>query len=1016
MHPLVLLLALAQSPPSDQADRAPAIQALLAAARSEGDPARGAAVFASARHACISCHRVGASGGSVGPELTAITTELAPEVIAESLLWPAARVREGYASTAVATADGRLLQGYRRAETDDRLELLEPTSGQVLTLHKSEIEESRDAGTLMPEGLLAAMTDAERADLVRFLLDLKGPDSPAVAALAAHSHLPAAFEPDRAPLDPAAWPSRAHPVNRDRIYDFYAKEADHFAPMHPVPSILPAFPGMDGGRLGHWGNQNEETWKDDRWNRSDLGRVMSGVFRGAGLVVPKAVCVRLGERGDVSACFNPETLQFEAVWTGGFLRLGDVRHGIMDGLILDGTRLPSPEPIPHPGPVRYQGFYRHGDRVLFAYSIDGVDYLDAPWAEDGQFTRVVAPAATHPLAHLTRGGPARWPQELVTNGSLGTTRPFAVDTIAPPFDNPWKALLFFGDHDFLPDGDALLATIQGDVWRVSGLDGDLAEVRWRRVASGLHQPLGLVVSPSDGDPYVLGRDQITRLRDLDGDGEYDFHENFCNLYQTSPGGHDFICGLQRDAAGRFYTASGPQGILRVASDGSRVDVLATGFRNPDGLGLTPDGALTVPSSEGEWTPASMVSEVKVGGHYGYGGPRDLDTPPDLPLVYIPRGIDNSSGGQAFIDDDRFAGLKGQMVHLSFGAGTAFLLLRDRVDGQPQGALVPLPVEFRSGAHRARLRRQDGQLYVSGMAGWGTYTTDDGCFQRVRYAGGPVRLPTEIHAHANGVLVRFSDPVDPAVAGQPDSHFAQAWNYRYSPGYGSLELSARHPDTPGHDPIRVTAAHVLDDGRSVFLEMPELQPVNVLHLRLRPDSGPATEAFATVHRLRPDFTGYPGYTPREKVIAAHPILADMVALRTPPRPNPHQAPIPGARPITVEAGKNLSFVPRVLTVRAGEAIELNFVNPDAVPHNWTLIRPGSLARVGDLVNKLVAEPDAARRHYVPASDDVLAYTDITRPSDRFKIYFRAPEAPGRYPYLCTFPGHWMVMNGELVVEP
>ena len=81
-------------------------------------------------------------------------------------------------------------------------------------------------------------------------------------------------------------------------------------------------------------------------------------------------------------------------------------------------------------------------------------------------------------------------------------------------------------------------------------------VRWRRFASGLHQPLGLVVA--DGKVYVLGRDQITRLHDLDGDGEADFYECVSNAYTTSPAGHDFICGLQRDAAGRFYTVSGPR--------------------------------------------------------------------------------------------------------------------------------------------------------------------------------------------------------------------------------------------------------------------------------------------------------------------------------------------------------------------------------------------------------------------------------------------------------------------------
>src|SRR4029079_14253023 len=171
-------------------------------------------------------------------------------------------------------------------------------------------------------------------------------------------------------------------------------------------------------------------------------------------------------------------------------------------------------------------------------------------------------------------------------------------------------LLFIGDHDFLPDGSALLCTMTGDVWRLTGLDGDLKNVTWRRFAAGLHQALGLVVA--EGKIYVLGRDQITRLTDLNRDGEADFYECFSNKLLTSPAGHDFICGLARDKEGRFITASGKQGLIRISADGRQVETLATGFRNPDGLGLLPDDCITVPCSEGDWTPASMICLVKPG--------------------------------------------------------------------------------------------------------------------------------------------------------------------------------------------------------------------------------------------------------------------------------------------------------------------------------------------------------------------------------------------------------------------
>ena len=368
-----------------------------------------------------------------------------------------------------------------------------------------------------------------------------------------------------------------------------------------------------------------------------------------------------------------------------------------------------------------------------------------------------------------------------------------------------------------------------------------------------------------------------------------------------------------------------------------------------------------------------------------------------------------------VPEGRFGPLAGQLLHFSFGAGTHFLVLREKVDGQPQGAVVPLPGEFLSGVHRGRFSPKDGQLYVTGMTGWGSYTPADGCFERVRFTGGQAQLPTAFHAHENGILLTFSLPLEKSIAEHADRYFAQAWNYHYSASYGSPELSTRHPGLPGHDPLPIKSAHVLSGGRTLFLEIPELQPVNQLHLHLLPNEEKPMDLFATVHKLAAPFTGFPGYQPASKTIAAHPILADMAALSHPPVPNPWRDRIRGARSVTIEVDKNLSYKVRSFEARAGEPIELTLVNPDAVPHNWALVKPGALAKVGDLVNKIIAEPDAAARHYIPRTDLVIVYTDVVGPQDQFSIRFRAPKEPGRYPFLCTFPGHWMVMNGEMIVK-
>ncbi len=154
--------------------------------------------------------------------------------------------------------------------------------------------------------------------------------------------------------------------------------------------------------------------------------------------------------------------------------------------------------------------------------------------------------------------------------------------------------------------------------------------------------------------------------------------------------------------------------------------------------------------------------------YGFRGPKFTKRPIDrplLPMVYLPRGLDNSAGGQVYIDSNRWGPLSGNMVHLSFGTGTHFLLLRDEVNGEIQGGVIPLPGDFLSGVHRGRFSPRDGQLYVSGMGGWGTYTPRNGCFQRVRYAATKTQMPIGMHVHENGIMIRCSEPLKDAAEKQ-----------------------------------------------------------------------------------------------------------------------------------------------------------------------------------------------------------------------------------------------------------
>src|SRR4029450_1094563 len=96
------------------------------------------------------------------------------------------------------------------------------------------------------------------------------------------------------------------------------------------------------------------------------------------------------------------------------------------------------------------------------------------------------------LRTLTKGGPARYPEPVITRGVLGTgDGPYVVDTLTPPVENPWKSFLRFGGLDFFSNGDCAVCSVSGDVWVVSGIDEKLQQLKWRRFATGLFQPLGL---------------------------------------------------------------------------------------------------------------------------------------------------------------------------------------------------------------------------------------------------------------------------------------------------------------------------------------------------------------------------------------------------------------------------------------------------------------------------------------------------------------------------------------------
>jgi azurin len=102
------------------------------------------------------------------------------------------------------------------------------------------------------------------------------------------------------------------------------------------------------------------------------------------------------------------------------------------------------------------------------------------------------------------------------------------------------------------------------------------------------------------------------------------------------------------------------------------------------------------------------------------------------------------------------------------------------------------------------------------------------------------------------------------------------------------------------------------------------------------------------------------------------------------------------------------------VEAGREVEIVFRNPDVMPHNLVVTTPGAGERVGRAADAMAAQPDAFAKNFVPDIPEVLFATRLISPGERVTLSFRAPDQPGEYPFICSFPGHWITMKGIMRV--
>lgn len=473
-------------------------------------------------------------------------------------------------------------------------------------------------------------------------------------------------------------------------------------------------------------------------------------------------------------------------------------------------------------------------------------------------------ASPFDLTAWTTGGPVSWPGTLQTEVQAGNDEgPFAADVLTEPSKNPWNCQMRLTGLDFFADGNRMaVCSWDGDIWIVEGFETNAPmsqKLTWRRIASGLFQPLGLKIL--DGKIFVTCRDQIAVLHDLNDDGQIDFYQNFNNDHQVTEHFHEFAMGLQVDEAGNLYYAKSARHalpalvphhgtLLRVSPDGTRTDIVANGFRAANGVCLNPDGSFFVTDQEGHWTPKNRINRVREGGFYGnmYGYHDVTDTSDEAmeqPLCWITNAFDRSPAELLWVDSENWGPLNGSLLNFSYGYGKVFLVPHEEIGDQMQGGMIELPLpQFPTGIMRGRFHSGDGHLYACGMFAWAGTQQQPGGLYRIRATGKPMHLPKGLHAAKDRLTVEFTEPLDAETASDPTRWAIKVWSLKRTKGYGS-----KHFDEHA---LTVSDVELSQDGRTATLVLPDLAPTWCMEVKYNLKSADG-ESFSgvihnTIHRL------------------------------------------------------------------------------------------------------------------------------------------------------------------------
>ncbi len=612
----------------------------------------------------------------------------------------------------------------------------------------------------------------------------------------------------------------------------------------------------------------------------------------------------------------------------------------------------------------------------------------------------------------------------------------------------------------IPDGRLAACTRRGDVYMINNpyMYGN-SRPAYSLFASGLHEPLGLAYI--DGNLWATQRGEVTILKDNNSDGQADEYQSFYkwplsgNYHQYSygpvvlPNGKKLFT-LNLDWIGRGASQSKWRGWMFTLDDNANFEPYATGLRSPAGFNVNKEGDIFYAENQGDWVGSGRLTHLEKGDFAGNPAGLKWSSEPNSPVklketdipdtgeplyevaqrvpgikppaVWFPHTLMGISTSDILQDnsDGKFGPFAGQYFVGDQGHSKIMRMSLEKIDGVYQGACYPFREGFGSGVLRMQWGLDQSMFVGQTSRGWAATGRKEFAIERMVWSGDVPFEIKEVKSAEDGFLISFTKPIESNSALTPSSFDIQSFTYKYHHTYGSPIINQRK--------VKITAMALSDNKQELHVAVDSLPLGYIFSIKAEGIENELGEnllhdqAFFTLNKVN---------------TAIKPLDLAIYAVKEQEQENGHQGhqghgqAIPvinsakristmpddwgGEADITIELGTvpGLKFDTEHLQVKAGSKVKLVFRNNDDMLHNLLIVSPGAVDAVGQAAMEMGMEGVA--KAYVPDMNEVLFHTTLLQPESNETIYFRAPEKKGNYTFVCTFPGHYTVMQGVFKVK-